>query len=189
MQTMNREKIKQHKGKMVIIDNNMLIDFKEINSKFNKNLFPILKSIFSQLLIPDIYYFELETETAKIVLLNKIEKATLKTEKGFGLLKKLLENKIKGSSGLTEYDKYLVSLSKEYNALCGTNDGAIRKICDRLKIETIGTIGILACCYENNSLGEKEFESYLKFLFSSQSSCFLSPKIKQEILSLYKISD
>ena len=74
MQTMNREKIKQHKGKMAIIDNSMLTDLKEINSKFNKNLFPTLKSIFSQLLIvsDDTYSYNARNSEGKCVFYEEL---------------------------------------------------------------------------------------------------------------------
>ena len=68
-----------------------------------------------------------------------------------------------------------------------SNDKPFSDICKKYDIKVTGILGIIISAYENEIIEFSQLKDCLEFLFSEDSSCYLSNYLKSEIYSYYKI--
>jgi predicted nucleic acid-binding protein len=88
---------------------------------------------------------------------------------------------------LSEYDRIVIAIAGEGDLLAVSNDKPVRDICKKYGIKVTGTLGIIISAYENEIIGFSQLKDCLEFLFSEDSSCYLSNYLKSEIYTYYKI--
>lgn len=111
------------KALSVVVDNNILIDLFELNR------LDILFETFETIVIPRIIYDDEIMDNIKSRLDDHhFVLADIETETGMTLYGQLSQN-IKYKN-LSRQDKFAISLSKEYEYYCNSNDGLVRKACD-----------------------------------------------------------
>lgn len=159
-----------------ILDTNVLSDLDDINA------LSLPRKIFSKAYISkNIQIEELGEELSEKVNMLEYEPAHLDTTDGyekFMLLKQTYQK-------LSISDIIVVCIAYENKYLCCTNDRRARNACEDLEVKVAGTIGILACAYENSIITFEEFCT----LFNNYIgiSLRLDPKIIDPIRKMYNI--
>jgi predicted nucleic acid-binding protein len=174
--------IKDYFGEKAVLDNNILSDFLEIENHFKDKCFHLINKVFKDVIIP-----KLIIDDEVIVEKNKFadlhyNPGILNTEIGFKTLYDLTNT---DNCSLSIYDMHVIALCKQTGYMCITNDKPVRKTCEFYEINYTGTIGIIACAYENGIIKYKKLYNYIQFLFSEKSSCYLSKDLKTKILKYY----
>ena len=167
------------------MDNNILIDLAETNNKLSDNSFKILNKLFNDVYIPS----PILTDEVQVDLKNlEYKTGIIEKEKGFNFFFFFNDSdNERVFSGLSDYDKHFLSISFGKNILAASNDGLVRKLAKRYDIEITGILGIMAATYETDIINFRKLKSYYKFLFSDDSSFYVSHHIKDEICQFYNI--
>jgi predicted nucleic acid-binding protein len=182
---MNIKQLKNYKGETIVVDNNILIDFMEMTAALSYDYISILNQLFEKVKIPT-PILENENIYDDFGSLEFIE-GTIETELGFDIFIELgdLEDNI--ANRLSEYDRVVIAIAGEGELLAVSNDKPVREICNKYKIKVTGTIGVIISAFENKIIEFGQLKKCLKFLFSEDSSCYLSNNLKSKIYSYYKI--
>ncbi len=173
---MDIQKIRSLLNRDCVIDNNVLVDFSELGC------IAILDSIFASVAIPQSIIDKEVIHDSEVALKGLgFSSVSITTDEGYVIYAKVL-NKYRG---LSEYDAELIAIAAEKKLVCVSNEKAITTVCRGYKVETTGTIGILCSAYENRILAGRAFAAHLDKLFSDKCTCFISPKLQQEVLTHY----
>ncbi|MBI9013188.1 MAG: hypothetical protein JEZ08_13225 [Clostridiales bacterium] len=164
-----------------IIDNNILIDFFEIGQ------LDLLFEVFDHVGIPKIIYDREIDEIIKEALKHyRFDINIMTTVEALETYAKLTsEQKFKR---LSDCDKIAVSISKEFNCYCSSNDGPIRKACQILSIDNVGSLGIIGCAFENDLINQQDFILLVGKLLSDETSCYIRKNIVSDFLANYQLS-
>ena len=135
--------------KDAILDTNVVSDLKELG------ILSLVKLIFNNVYISkNCEIEELDEETALLVQAEGFIEAHLERNDSY---EKFIELKKKYPK-LSTSDVIVICIANEKGIICCTNDKRARKASEDLNIEVAGTIGIMACAYEN--AGFVPLESY-----------------------------
>ena len=182
---MNTEQLKDFKGETIVVDNNILTDFMEITMALEYDYLSILNKLFSEVKIPT-PVLEDENIYESLGNLNYIE-GTISTKIGFKIFIELGNSDDSIAKRLSEYDRIVIAIAGGSGLLAVSNDKPVREICDRYSIKVTGTLGIIISAYENRIIDYSHMLDCLEFLFSEESSCYLSKNLKTEIYDYYNI--
>jgi len=174
-----RKRFKALLNSKVILDTNSIIDLQELK------ILDLPTRIFSEIYISDnILVEELSAAHGNELLQLGYKSISLKTNNGFILLSDLNKN----NRRLSIPDKVVISIAYENSIVCCTNDKAARNVCKSIKIEVIGTIGILCCAYENEIIDRKQFE-YIFNKYCEETSSYINDNLEIELRTLYSIPE
>ena len=156
-----------------IIDNNILIDFFEIGQ------LDLLFKIFDNIGIPQIIYHREVDDIIKEAL-NQYSfdiniMSTLDALETYGTLTSTQKFK-----RLSDCDKVAVSIAKEFDCYCSSNDGLIRKACKSLEIDYVGSLGVIGCAFENDVINHEDFILMVGKLLSDETSCYIRKAVVTE---------
>lgn len=182
---MDTVKLKNYYQKDVVIDNNILTEFMEITAALEMDYMNILNQLFCKIVIPT-PILEHETIDRNLESLH-YEEGTFSSEIGYRIFMNLSNDPT--AKQLSEYDKYVIAIAGESNILVASNDKPVREICKEYDLEVTGTLGIISSAYENNLVSFKKMKQCFKFLFSKESSCYLSLDLREIIYNHYSIND
>lgn len=173
---MDIQKIRSLLNRDCVIDNNVIVDFSELGC------ITVWGSVFTSMAIPQsILGKEVIHHSEEALKGFGFSTASITTDEGYAIFAEVLNN----HRGLSEYDAELIAIAAEKKLVCVSNEKAIMTACQGYRVETTGTIGILCSAYENRILTGKTFAAYLDKLFSDKCTCFISPKLQQEVLTHY----
>jgi len=159
----------------VVVDNNILIDLFELNR------LDILFDIFETVVIPRIIYEDEILDNVKSRLDDhNFILADIKTETGMMLYGQLSQNN--KYKNLSEQDKFAISLSKEYEYYCNSNDGLVRKACDEYNVNYLGILGIFGIGFSKKIINFEEITELCNKLLGDDTSCYISKKIVTKFL-------
>lgn len=159
----------------VVVDNNILIDLFELNR------LDILFDIFETVVIPRIIYEDEIMDNVKSRLDDhNFILADIETETGMMLYGQLSQN-IKYKN-LSKQDKFAISLSKEYEYYCNSNDGLVRKACDEYNVNYLGILGIFEVAFSKKIIDFEEITELCDELLGDDTSCYISKKIVAKFL-------
>ncbi|MFW5980588.1 MAG: hypothetical protein ACOCRB_01065, partial [Halanaerobiaceae bacterium] len=160
-----------------------LTDFMEITAALEKDYMDIVNQLFSKIVIPAPI---LEDETIDNNLGSlQYEEGTFSGETGYSIFMEL--GKDSTANQLSEYDRHVIAIAGESSLLVVSNDKPVREICREYDIEVTGTLGVISSAYENDLISFAQMEETYKFLFSEDSSCYLSNKLKKRVYNYYSI--
>ena len=158
-----------------IIDNNVLIDFFELDQ------LQLLFSVFGKVGIPkQIFDSEVPLEVKEKLSNFSYELCNMTTTNAFSTYANLDKNS--KYKKLSFFDKVAISIAKEYDYYCSSNDGPIRKACEDLSIKYTGTLGILYCSFENNLISKEELRLLIMALNSSTTTCYIRSDVLTNFL-------
>ena len=184
---MDTNKLKDHYQKNVVIDNNILTDFMELNAALEIDYMNTLNQLFNKIIIPTPI---LDNETFRENLRNlKYDEGVINGETGYSILIELNNLEDKSAKQLSEYDRYLIAIAFEKDLLAVSNDKPMREICKKKNIEITGTLGIISSAYENQLISFKQMEEAYRYLFSEESSCYLNNELKIMVYEHYSIKN
>jgi predicted nucleic acid-binding protein len=92
-----------------------------------------------------------------------------------------------GHKKLSKYDRYVIAIAGEVNILAVSNDKPVRELCNSYDIKITETLGVVCSAYENDLISFKVMVEGLEFLFSEESTCYLSNSLKRKIFKYYSI--
>jgi predicted nucleic acid-binding protein len=182
---MNTERLKNYKGETIVVDNNILTDFMEITAALSYDYISLFNQLFEKVKIPT-PVLEDENIYEDLGSLKFIE-GTIETELGFNIFIELRDSENSIAKRLSEYDRIVIAIAGEGDLLAVSNDKPVRDICKNYDIKVTGTLGIMISAYENKIIEFSQLKECLEFLFSDDSSCYLSHNLKNKIYSNYKI--
>lgn len=182
---MNTERLKNFKGETIVVDNNILTDFMEITAALSFDYISILNQLFKKVKIPT-PVLEDENIYDDLGSLKFIE-GTIESELGYNIFIELGDSDDNIAKRLSEYDRIVIAIAGEGDLLAVSNDKPVRDICKNYDIKVTGTLGIIISAYENKIIEFSQLKDCLEFLFSEDSSCYLSNYLKSEIYSYYEI--
>ncbi|MCK8824877.1 hypothetical protein [Fuchsiella alkaliacetigena] len=185
---MNISKLKSYYNRKAVIDNNILTDFIELTAVLKEDYMFMLNELFTKVIIPTPI---LDDENIHDNLGSlEYEAGVFQSELGYEVFMELGDwANNKTSKQLSEYDRYVIAIAAEMGILVVSNDGPIRKTCKKYSIEVTGTLGVICSAYENDLISFEVMKKGLKFLFSDESSCYLSLGLREEIFDYYSIKD
>ena len=169
----------------MVIDNNIIADFKEMTAVLEKDYMCILNQLFNKIVIL-IPILEDEIINNNLGSLQYVE-GTFSNESGYNIFMELGNDHT--ANQLSEYDRHVIAVAGESNLAVVSNDNPVREICREYEIEVTGTLGVISCVYENKLISFNEMEQCFRFLFSEKSSCYLSLNLKKIIFNHYSIND
>lgn len=159
----------------VVVDNNILIDLFELNR------LDMLFETFETVVIPRIIYDDEIMNNVKSRLVDhNFILADIETETGMMLYGQLSQN-VKYKN-LSRQDKFAISLSKEYEYYCNSNDGLVRKACEEYNVNCLGILGIFEVAYSKKITDLGEITELCDKLLSDDTSCYISKKIVTKFL-------
>jgi predicted nucleic acid-binding protein len=172
--------LKQYYKASVIVDNNVLIDFCELDR------LGLLFDVFSKVGIPKLIH-DKEIEENVIDILGKYhyELYNMETETAYDAYAVLTTNK--RFRRLSECDKLAVSIAKQFDYYCTSNDGLVREACKELNVKYIGTLGVIGCAFAVNLIEKEEFLKIIGLLLSDSTSCHLKLEIVNSFLEKFDI--
>ncbi len=172
--------MKQYYKASVIVDNNVLIDFYELDK------IEMLFKVFSKVGIPKLIHDrEIEENIIEILDKYQYELYNMETEEAYDAYAVLTKNK--RFRRLSECDKLVVSISKQFDYYCTSNDGLVRKACEELNVKYIGTLGVIGCAFAVNLIDKEEFLKIIGLLLSDGTSCHLKPHIVKSFLEKFDV--
>lgn len=172
--------LKQYYKASVIVDNNVLIDFYELDK------LELLFDVFSKVGIPKLIYDnEIEENVIEILDRYKYELYNMETEAAYNAYAVLTTNR--SFRRLSECDKLAVSIAKQFDYYCTSNDGLVRKACKELDVKYIGTLGVIGCAFAVNLIEKDEFIKIIGLLLSDSTSCHIKPEIVTSFLKRFDI--
>ncbi len=126
----------------IAVDTNVLQDFYELD------IFNLIFGLFEEVIVPRIVYTQELDEKAKEKLDKKdFTLGIIKTDIGNKTYYLLANNK--QYKNLSKADKFLISIAKENNVYCASNDKPVRRTCQELNVCCTGTLGILGRVFFN----------------------------------------
>ncbi|WP_459836210.1 hypothetical protein [Halanaerobaculum tunisiense] len=150
-----------------------------------ENYMLILNQLFSEVIIPIPI---LEDENIHDSLDDlEYKEGVFETNLGFGIFKELGNSGDKMAKKLSEYDRHVIAIAGEADILAISNDKPVREICKKYDIEITGALGVICSAYENNLISFEIMKQGLKFLFSEESTCYLSNRLKDIVFGHYSI--
>lgn len=169
----------------MVLDNNILTDFMELTAALEEDYMLILNQLFSEVIIPIPI---LDDENIYNGLGNlEYKEGVFETDLGFGIFRELGNSEDKMAKKLSEYDRHVIAIAGEVDILAVSNDKPVREICKRYDIEITGALGVICSAYENDLISFEIMERGLKFLFSEESTCYLSNRLKNIVFGYYSI--
>ena len=172
--------LKQYYKASVIVDNNILIDFYELDR------LGLLFDVFSKVGIPKLIHDkEIEENVIEILKNYQYELYNVESETSYEAYAALTSNK--RFKRLSECDKLVISIAKQFDYYCTSNDGLVRKACKELNVKNIGTLGVIGCAYAINLIEKEEFLKIIGLLLSDSTSCHLKPEIVTSFLKRFDI--
>ena len=169
------------------MDNNILTDFMELTAALEYDFMDILNQLFTKIIIP--------TPILEDELLNndlgslEYEEGIFESELGYRAFMDISTSNTRMAKQLSEYDRYVIAIAIEYSLLAVSNDKPLREVCRKYGVEVTGTIGIIVAAYENQLLSFQQMQEAYIYLFSDQSSCYLSNKLKKMFYDYYSIEE
>lgn len=106
---MNTEQLREYKGETVVVDNNILTDFMEINAALDYDYISLLNKLFSEVKIPT-PVLEDENIYDSLGSLEYIE-GTINSELGFNIFIELGNSEDNMVRRLSEYDRYVIAIA------------------------------------------------------------------------------
>ncbi|GAB6137472.1 hypothetical protein JCM15060_06610 [Halanaerobaculum tunisiense] len=157
----------------------------ELTAALEENYMLILNQLFSEVIIPIPI---LEDENIHDSLDDlEYKEGVFETNLGFGIFKELGNSGDKMAKKLSEYDRHVIAIAGEADILAISNDKPVREICKKYDIEITGALGVICSAYENNLISFEIMKQGLKFLFSEESTCYLSNRLKDIVFGHYSI--
>lgn len=147
----------------------------------------ILNKLFSKIVIP-IPILEDEIIIESLGSLQ-YQAGIIANKIGYRIFIELGNSDDKMAKRLSDYDRPVIAIAAEGGLLAISNDKPVREICKKYDIEITGTIGILSAAYENKLISYSKMENAFKYLFSDNSSCYLSSRLKSLVFDHYSIED
>lgn len=157
----------------VVVDNNILVDLFELGCIY------LLFSLFESVTIPKVIYDdEITMEIREMLNDYHFYKGNLDTDLGLETYA-ILVNDI-DFRRLSRYDRFAISIAKENDYYCNSNDKPVRKACERLNVKFTGILGILGRAYVKDVITKIELLAYLDDLISERTSCFIDIRLIEQ---------
>ncbi|MGM0370524.1 MAG: hypothetical protein ACQEP9_08885 [Bacillota bacterium] len=167
------------------MDNNILTDFMELTAASEINYMVVLNQLFNKVIIPVPI---LDDENIYNNLGSfEYEKGVFETDLGFKIFMELGKSENKMAKKLSKYDRHVIAIAGEVDILAVSNDKPVRELCNSYDIKITGTLGVVCSAYENDLISFKVMVEGLEFLFSEESTCYLSNSLKRKIFKYYSI--
>lgn len=162
-----------------VVDNNILVDLYELNR------LDILFDTFDEISIPKLIYEEELPEYIKTELSSYSYKlSNIDSESGYSTYHELTEDY--RFRNLSIHDKLAISIAKQKDYFCNSNDGLVRKACNHFEVKYIGIIGLLRKAYERRKITLEELKSLVDKLSSDVTSCYIKKSVVNDFLESLK---
>lgn len=172
-----KPKSKKLVGRPVVVDANVIIDLKELDSLF------LLNELFSTLIIPkDTIETELDLDIQEGLEEITYEAGIIRSGIGYSIYSQCLRRK-----SLSHCDRMSIALAAENNCVLCTNEKPARAQAGELGLEFTGTLGILAAAYQCGAVDKEQAIYLFKYLYE-KGSCYISNTLLDEVLSELGIS-
>lgn len=158
-----------------VVDNNILVDLYELGR------LDVLFSTFDVISIPKLIYDEELPEAIKEEIIKyEYILSNIESEEGYSIYYKLTENYC--FRNLSTQDKLAISIAKQNDYYCNSNDGLVRKACDYFDVRYLGILGLLRKAYEKGIIAMEEIIDLVKKLSGENTSCYIKKSIVTEFL-------
>lgn len=172
-----KPKSKELVGRPVVVDANVIIDLKELDSLF------LLNELFSTVMIPkDTIERELDLDIQEGLEEITYKAGIIRSGEGYNIYSQCMKRK-----SLSHCDRMSIALAMENQYVLCTNEKPARAQAVELGLEFTGTLGILATAYQRGAI-EKEKAIYLFRYLYEKGSCYISSTLLDEVLSELGIS-
>jgi len=162
-----------------VVDNNILVDLYELRR------LDILFASFDEVSIPRLIYDEELPELIKTeIAAYKFTLSDIDSEGGYSIYYDLTEDY--RFRNLSTHDKLSISIAKQNDYYCNSNDGLVRKACDFFDVKYLGILGLLKRAYEKNVITLDEVNYLANSLSSDATSCYIKKSVVKEFLESMK---
>jgi predicted nucleic acid-binding protein len=157
------------------VDNNILTDLYEIGR------LDLLFSVFDRVSIPHVI---LETEILQgireALAGQSFQISRISTEQGYEAYSTLTNTR--AFRNLSHQDRVAISIARQHDYYCNSNDQLVRKACEKLDVGYIGILGIFDRAYHLDLFDRQTLHNLCAQLLSDETSCYMSKQVVESFL-------
>lgn len=153
-----------------VVDANVLIDLFELDR------LDLLFISFDVVCIPQIIYDkELQGTIKERIREHTFKVSNIDSEEGHATYLRLTVDR--DYRNLSDHDKVAISIAKQYEYYCNSNDGLVRKACDLVGVRCLGTLGLLEKAWDKKAITTEELVHLVNELAGDNTSCYIKKTI------------